>query len=331
VSLTYEGALANDRESGFLNEGEFRDDSQSFCSVGVYDPAAMADFAATELGLSAADAETFGTSHADYVQILTTFPDEDDKYWSSLGPSRSECVTVFGEPDAQTLLTSRDLQIKSAYADHLVVEPRDPSVDLDLFKRCFPTAQKYRLRGGKQWIVSHNGSFHHDVVASGADSRCVRSCNPLYKWQKGRAFEVSSSNCREPADSDTETPEQLLSLRVGCARADDLACVYRQNDDAYQSLLGTPAERCVFQGLTERFAVYRGRRDSVRDAYFSWQTTGGFVPLQMGLTNLSTAVSPQSIQFLAQPEQLAVVDGASQGLSLFSLDTFGVVKPTPFY
>jgi len=34
---------------------------------------------------------------------------------------------------------------------------------------------------------------------------------------------------------------------------------------------------------------------------------------------------------LQQPEQMAVVDGASQGLSLFSLDTFSVVAPSPFY
>ena len=51
----------------------------------------------------------------------------------------------------------------------------------------------------------------------------------------------------------------------------------------------------------------------------------------MSLSSVSNVVAPQSIQFLQQPEELAVVDGASQGLSLFSLDTFGLVKPSPFY
>jgi hypothetical protein len=51
----------------------------------------------------------------------------------------------------------------------------------------------------------------------------------------------------------------------------------------------------------------------------------------MSLISLSSVVAPQSIQYLSQPEQLAVVDGASQGLSLLSLDTFGIVKPSPFY
>jgi hypothetical protein len=122
-----------------------------------------------------------------------------------------------------------------------------------------------------------------------------------------------------------------LSQRVGCETDLDLACVYAQNDAQYEPLLGSPAERCVFGGLTERFAVYRGRQESLRDSAFRWQTTGGFAALEMSLTSLSTVVAPQSIQYLPQSEQLAVVDGASQGLSLFSLDTFGVVKPSPFY
>jgi hypothetical protein len=51
----------------------------------------------------------------------------------------------------------------------------------------------------------------------------------------------------------------------------------------------------------------------------------------MNLASSSSNVSPQSIQYLAKPEQLAVVDAASEGLSLFSLDTFGLVAPSPFY
>ena len=85
----------------------------------------------------------------------------------------------------------------------------------------------------------------------------------------------------------------------------------------------------VFNGLNDRFAIYRGRVPSVRDMAFTLRTTGGFTPQVMTL--LSTVVAPQSIQFLQQPEEMAVVDGASQGLSLFSLDTFGIVTPSPFY
>jgi hypothetical protein len=115
---------------------------------------------------------------------------------------------------------------------------------------------------------------------------------------------------------------------VGCAGA-EVACVYDQALGAVP--LDAPAAKCIFDGLNARFALYRGRAASERDQGFSWQTTGGFAPLVMSLASISTAVSPQSIQFLPQSEQLAVVDGSSQGLSLFSLDTFTVVRPSPFY
>jgi hypothetical protein len=83
--------------------------------------------------------------------------------------------------------------------------------------------------------------------------------------------------------------------------------------------------------LTERFALYRGRQPSERDSVFTWQTTGGFAPLLMSLSAVSTTVAPRSLQFLQEPELMAVVDGASLGLSLLSLDTFTVAKPSPFY
>lgn len=349
VTVTFEGALtAADGVSGFLDgSGRFEDSAVSFCALGVYDPAEMADYAVKELGVAAGDAEAFGESHGDYVQIRTAFPLADDTFWSRKGEdddgdgqpdpvlTRNDCVSIFGEADAQTLQPARDLKIVSAFADHLMVKPADPSRELREFRQCFPTAQVYRVRAGNQWVLLHEpGGFRHDVIASGADNRCVRSCNPLYKWQRGRVFEVSStlSTCRGATPSGTTaTPAELLSQRVGCETEIDLACVYAQNDDEYQSLLGSPAERCVFAGLTERFAVYRGRQASARDSFFRWQTTGGFAALEMSLTSLSTVVAPQSIQYLPQSEQLAVVDGASQGLSLFSLDTFGVVKPSPFY
>ena len=95
--------------------------------------------------------------------------------------------------------------------------------------------------------------------------------------------------------------------------------------------VGDKGAECIFDGLTARFALYRGRVASVRDEAFAWQTSGGFSPLVMSLAAISTAVSPQSIQYLPQAERIAVVDGSSQGLSLFSLDTFAAVKPSPFY
>jgi hypothetical protein len=333
-SLTYEGALSDvELRSGFLNAatGELKDASVAFCAAGVHDPSAMADLGAKELGLSATDAEAFGLIHGDLVQITSGFPEEADTYWQGAAKTRTDCVTQFADIGAQTVLPlTRDLKITQAFADRLTVQPMDAAVTLADVNACFPTALRYRIRGDRHWVLLRSGQLRHDIVASGADRRCVRSCNPLYKWQKSRVFEVSSPTCaREGIGQDS--PQDALSLRVGCSLEGEVACVYEQNDSQYRSLVGSEAQGCIFNGLTERFAVYRGRRPSARGAEFSWNTSGGFAPLEMSLVSLSSVVAPQSIQYLSQPEQLAVVDGASQGLSLLSLDTFGIVKPSPFY
>ena len=287
-------------------------------------------------------ADTFATAHADYVQITTALPLETDSYWQALAesqsvvkPTHADCLTKFGANDADPLLPTRDFRVVQAFADKLLLEARDPvesPVDWALVTACFPTAQTYRLRAGNHWVLRHDAwGFRHDIVASGTDRQCVRSCDPLRKWSKGRVFEIASdpSNCRAAAEPGMPDPGDPLDLRVGCATDGDV-CVY---DQATPLKLSDPAAACIFNGLNDRFALYRGRLASVRDAAFTWNTTGGFTPLLMSVASLSSGrvVAPQSIQFLQQPEQMAIVDGASQGLSLFSLDTFSVVKPSPFY
>lgn len=336
VTLTYEGSYAGDRTSGFLQEGGVLEDaSLSFCAAGVYDEAAMTDYAQRELGLSADDALAFGAEHADYVQLTTALLPEDSAYWAADSERSYEyCFSKFKAHDAETLALQRDFRVVAAFAGQLQLAPREADVTLDDALGCFPTANTYRLRGGAHWVLLHTSTgFNHDVVASGEDSRCIRSCSPLKKWAKSRAFEISSrENCRPPGEEGDP-----LTLRVGCAREDEVACVYDQgapSDDPGQSSavrIGGEASECIFDGLTERFAVYRGREPSERDSVFSWQTTGGFSPLFMSLANVSTTVAPQTIQFLEQPELMAVVDGASLGLSLLSLDTLVVTKPSPFY
>jgi hypothetical protein len=326
VSLTYEGSYAGDRVSGFLRiDDTLRDAALSFCGAGVYDRAAMADYAQNVLGLESGSAEAFALEHADYVQITTALADEDDAYWDNPMHDRRTCEITFGPEDAESLDPNREFSIVRAFGDHLELAPRfAEGAGLDLLRRCFPTANKYRLRSSKHWVITHQASgFNHDIVESGAERACVRSCNPLRKWAKARVFEISSDNCIEEAGTDP------LALRVGCAAADEEACVYDQAQGAV-GITG-PGSECIFDGLTERFALYRGREASVRDSAFVWQTSGGFVPLTMSLSAISSVVSPQSIQFLKQPEVMAIVDGSSLGLSLFSLDTFDVSKPSPFY
>lgn len=334
VTLVYEGSYAGERTAGFLRPGGVLvDASLSFCAAGVYDEAAMADYGVSQLGLTDEQAAAFAEQHADYLQLTTALVGSDNAYWREPGNDYDACLSAFGAHDAEVLLTTRDFRVTQAFADRLVLAPREAGVDTELLRRCFPTANQYRLRAGRHWVLTHAATgFNHDIVASGDTRACVRSCSPLKKWAKGRVFEISSdrANCRDVgADGDP------LDLRVGCAREDEVACVYEQpapgaGEDGGVPLTGRGSE-CIFDGLTERFALYRGRLPSERDFTFTWQTAGGFSPLMMSLANVSTVVLPQSIQFVPQTEHMAVVDGSSLGLSLLSLDTFGVVRPSPFY
>jgi hypothetical protein len=348
VTVTYEGSYAGDRASGLLEIADgmldLRDASLSFCGAGVYDVATMKGYAMAELGVAdSAQADIFAAEHADYVQLTTELPKADDTYWPKLiakdksNPTRDSCLAVFGASDAEPLLKARDFRVEAAFADKLVLKSRSiADLDIDLVAKCFPTAQKYRLRTGSHWALVHSAfGFRHDVVAKGDLNQCVRSCDPLRKWSKGRVFEISSVN--EPGHCRTAAAlGDPLDLRVGCAGDLDVACVYDQapDDTTRRGVApGDAAAACVFNGLNDRFALYRGRLESERDSVFTWRTTGGFTPLVMSLpaSTSSSVVAPQSIQFLPQAEQMAVVDGASRGLSLFSLDTFGVVKPSPFF
>jgi hypothetical protein len=339
VTLTYEGSYGGDRSAGFLDADlTLRDATVSFCNAGVYDQSTMAHYAENELGLSSEAAASFGRRHSDYVQILSPLPEEDDAYWESPeAPSYADCLEMFEAHDAEPVAATRDFRVVQAFGDRLVLEPRTANSDGPSAAECFPSANQYRLRAGSHWVLLHAASgFKHDVVESGDTRACMRSCNPLKKWAKARAFEISSSSCREP-DPDAEPFE----LRVGCADDDDLACVYDQTVEPDPRLgqvgsgvqLGGPGSECIFNGLTERFALYRGRAPSKRDATFTWQTSGGYRPLLMSLASIDSnrRTSPQSLQFLQEPELMAVVDGSGLGLSLFSLDTFTVTKPSPFY
>jgi hypothetical protein len=95
--------------------------------------------------------------------------------------------------------------------------------------------------------------------------------------------------------------------------------------------LDEPASACIFENLNARFAIYRGLQPSVRGMSFTWTTTGGFATLAASLTALSSAVSPQRINYLSEYQAFAVLDAASLGLSMISLDALRIDDPWPVY
>jgi hypothetical protein len=331
VLVEYEGLLSAERPAGFLQIGApgaatvLRDADGSFCNRGIEDAALAAEVAA-DMGVAANKRAAYSARHADYVQITSELRAEDDRYWTdgagkSCGGASGKaaflgCRTDFGTSDTPSDL--RDFRVTEARQNELTVEPRnaknaaDRQSVLDRLACCFGgSALRYRLRAGHQWIVRGGRSgFRHNVVAD-ADLRCIRDCNPRRSLLRSRILEVSSSSCKGP------------DCGIGSASSADVACVV--SGEKALAPGGAGAE-CIFENLLYRFAIYRGTAPTERDMAFSFQLIGGFTPLVANLAAQTAAVSPQSMTFVPQLGQLAVVDGAAEGLVLVSLDTVGISR-----
>jgi hypothetical protein len=217
----------------------------------------------------------------------------------------------------------------SATQDQLVIEPREPREDLAAFAErldcCFPGGISYTIRTSNQWALFGSvGGFRHDVTAGNASNgfACQRDADPLKRSFKSRAFEISAAeSCVRPESAEPTDP----TCRVGSAEPGEpaLCAILRQGQSV------PPNSPCIFQNLNARFAVYRGSTRSQRGMSFRWRTTGGFAPLVVGLTGQSAAVMPRALNYLSQTGQMAVVDGQSLGLVLFSLDKLRIDQDDP--
>ncbi|HEX7452127.1 MAG TPA: hypothetical protein VF294_07575, partial [Polyangiaceae bacterium] len=205
----------------------------------------------------------------------------------------------------------------------------DPAAVLNDIRCCFPTGTAYTVRASHQWLFGSVGgtvfSSGRNDLATRADGRCVHtaSCDPRKKFFHVRAFEVCDESGVPKGTCDDDN--------VGSTVHDVPA---RQGVPAVPGVPvepGAAGSSCIFENLTARFVVYRGTQPSTRGMSFSWQTTGGFAPLTMSLSTQSNQVSPQSMSYLPGYGYLAVVDSSTLGLSLFDLNSLGVVSPSPFF
>jgi hypothetical protein len=346
-SVTFEGRVIADRTSGFLKQEPdgswtIRDQNAGFCAGGVEDSQTILA-EANDLGIPAADQPAWADAHADYVQITGDFLPDTDVYWSlgagksctnafSAATARAACVDEFGSIDnLAALKNTRDLSIVSAFGDHLVVASRFGN-PVDDVKCCFPTGTAYTVRASHQWVLSSAALSSVNAqsdIAAGAGGRCVHTaaCDPRKKYFHSRVFEVCDAGPTPPdgtPDADKCVPG---AANVGCMRA------FSDTNGASKGPIepGGEGSQCIFENLTSRFVVYRGAQPSIRDMSFSWSTTGGFSPLAMSLETQSSAVNPQSMVYIPELGYLAVVDGSTLGLSLFDLNSLGVVTPSPFF
>ncbi len=345
-TVTYEGALPGfDGVAANLSTDDsfasIRLDSTDarFCRAGVEDhrlgQARVADMVAEDSGAHVGSqlAERIG----DYVQLTDDILPDTDPYWqvdndcwdvdvqvgqnstvnlqSAKDQRQPVCQNKFG--DAATQLGQRDFPILEAYEDHVVVgrylyndaanrptngriiAPRDTSsqVDFKLLKCCFHNQARFRVRTGGEWVAvgSQSGYMHH-VQADPKTRACVWSCDPNEVLLNSRAPEWVA------AASDTSAP--------------DRSSAYAARNPMFAFYMRAPPLANADKGSIFTYTT--------RDALWKWTTTGGYQPFTVSLTTDTNAVTPQSMRYIAPLGQMAVVDGASQGLMLLDLNSLAL-------
>jgi hypothetical protein len=287
---------------------------------------------------------------ADYIEITDDILAQDDQYWSipsttntcwqipgegldndtkpSIADDRyNSCQAVFGAPGSNPDLSpSRDAPILQAYRDHLVVgrfafssqleQTTNRTIDpgsnnnprsLKFMQCCFHNGAQFKVRTGGEWVaVGQNGIslLHHVVPQQSNDAsennRCVLSCEPRDALLNSRSFDVPWAV--QPVCTPPKTPISLDRNSV---------LAMRNPFFSYVTWAG-----CGMLPTTSDHTL------TARDLGWNFSINGSFSPLTIALggTN-STAVRPQSMLFIDSLGQLAVVDGAQQGLVLIDLNT----------
>jgi hypothetical protein len=268
---------------------------------------------------------------ADYVQITDAILPPEDPYWKEPNdcwnglkrvgdrledlddPAERQALcaqTYGGDVDANT---ERDFPILEAYDDRLVVsrfgyvdqnartiEKREV-VDahetnppfLKTMRCCFHNQVRFRVRSGGQWIAlgSAVGMLHH--VRRSPSGACTLSCE--------------------------ERDSLLTSRAVTIPRPVDPAAV-----------IPTRNSPLAFRNPMFSFLMWGGEDAPVRNAQWKFASRGQYAPLTINLAGSTTALSPQSMLYIDVLGQLAVVDGASQGLILIDLDTVNLAR-SPYF
>jgi hypothetical protein len=338
-SLTYEGRLFDDRQTGLIEAGvlALSDPDAQFCDRGVQDAAVTAELSGDYISADA-DRAAFASSHTDFLQVTSDF-DERDQYWvSALGSSCAYdassgvsgingCRTYFGT--ATEPRSTRELTILEAYQNRLILQPSDgSSVTEANLHCCFPGTVKYTVRAAHQWVFRGQQSLSR--VTPDSHDRCQLDCSVRKTRIRTRAMEIASTatvcdsagNCSNTVDvSDAGRPRP----GIGPAAIPYAACIV-SSDEAIEPDQQLLPRGCVFDALKARFAVYSGTAPSIRDMTFSWRVSGGFVPYQLSLANSYTgaAVMPQSMTFAQSLNAFFVVDSVSGGVFEVVLDPFTI-------
>ncbi len=341
-----EGALATvDTEDGFRTLS-FSAEGAHFCGHGVEDLDVSRDRARTiEEELAARSYPPIARLSdrlVDYVEITDDLLPPTDPYWredqacwtDDNAPGKGTATSRFNtcnqffdgdfEPPPEISAepfpnVNRHFPIVKAFDGKLVVsrffaagtEPRtvvpvesSNEKSLALAKCCFHNQAHFRVRTAMQWVTKGSTRdrspvqfLHH--MTRGGNNRCVPSC---------------------------EARQQLLNARsitVPYPTAGELTAPSRNSSLAMRNPMFS-------------FTIFGGQRTDRLEATptfgmtFRYTTRGRFEPLSANIAQISTAVNPRSMRYVGPLGQMAIVDGASQGLVLFDLRTVNLSRTT-FY
>ncbi len=343
-TVTYEGALPALDGNSLATAMETQDDyktlflpnaSALFCRKGIEDSrigAARAAALASEMqtrGLT--PPPQLASTLTDYVQITDEILDASDPYWGENGNTcwsgslenaspqqrHDACTSQFGAAADQS--PWRDFPVLEAYDDHLVVGRyaypgavlanarqvvgRDPS-NVETLKRarcCFHHQVRFQVRAGGVWLTVGSAVGMLNRVKTDAGGACVLSCDPREALLSSRAPAVPSPKANATG-----------------ATAPDRNSVLALRNPAFSFV--------VWNGVDDKGAGLF----PVRDLQWKFTTRGQFAPLVINIASSTSAVSPQSMHFIDSLGQLALVDGASQGLVLIDLNAVGLAH-TPYF
>ncbi len=270
---------------------------------------------------------------ADYVELTDEILDVSDPYWSAVespedacwDPSlvtpaqrQQACATAFGPAENES--PERDFPILEAYdtrlvlgrfytfpetdsQDQTVLKPyreviyKDPSsaAALKLARCCFHRQPKFRVRTGSLWS---------SVAYAPGGRPGLGFFSHLNAARDGRCV----ASC--------DASDALLNGRAPLVPAGLIV-----SDRNSPLALRNP----MFA-----FAMVAGNASVDRDTVTTFSTRGQFVPLTVELGATTSAVNPQSMKFVEPLGQVAVVDGASQGLLFIDLASLALAR-APYF
>ncbi len=350
-TVTYEGAIPGfDGVSATIDtEDNFRSLSLKqpqarFCSKGVEDWA---------LGIERTNAIALALQRkgqglllgserlmSDYVQLTEEILPVEDPYWGlsqecwdpsldSPGKRQDACARTFGTASEEN--TQRDFPIIEAFDDHVVlgrfystpptptsparreVVYKDPGEAnakiLKLMQCCFHRQVRFKVRTGQLWSAVGKsvgggagvGFFSHLTTEGG---RCVPSCEPRESLLNGRLPTL-------PSVSFNPDPKE---------RANDAIKGVGRNSAL--GMRNPMFDMRIVSGALNQLPT--------RDTAYTFSTRGQFRALFVSIGGSSISVNPQSMRFIEPLNQIAVVDGASQGLVLIDLRAVTVAR-APYF